>query len=119
LTEEIDDVLPILEDIARKNRNLQLTILDKTASILKARLFFTEDICVQIYINSRKPKKSYTLIVNDRRIFGKDFVWNKWHTHPFENPDIHDSTGEGEEPITVQEFIQQATFILSEKVELI
>lgn len=119
MNDEIEDILLLLEDIAKNNPNLQLAILDQTASILKARLSFTEDVCVQIYVNSRKPKKSYTLIVNDKRIFGKDFVWNKWHTHPFENPDTHDSTEEGERAITVQEFIQQATFILSEKLEII
>lgn len=119
MNDEIEEIHFLLEDIAKSNPNLQLAILDKTSSILKARLFFTEDICVQVYINSRKPKKSYTLIVNDRRIFGKDFIWSKWHTHPFENPDIHDSTEEGEESITVEQFIRQAAFILSEKMEII
>lgn len=119
MIEEIEDVLIVLEEITRSNSYLKLVILDKTSSILKARVLFTEDIYVQIYINSRKPKNSYTLIMNDNRIFGKDYVWGEWHTHPFGSPEFHDDTEEGKKPVTAKEFIEQAVFILSEKLEII
>ncbi|MBI4746154.1 MAG: hypothetical protein HY786_06370 [Deltaproteobacteria bacterium] len=119
MNENIEDVLLVLEEITRKSGYLKLAILDNTKSILKARVFFKEDIYVQIYVNNRKPKNSYTLIMNDKRIFGKDYVWGTWHAHPFEHPELHNTTEEGGRPVTVRDFIDQAAFILSEKLDVI
>lgn len=119
MTECIEDSLFILDEIAKNTRYLKLAVIDRTKSILKARIIFTEDVFIQIYINIKKPKRSYTLIMNDARIFGKDYAWGIWHTHPFGSPEYHDDTEEGKKPVTIKEFFEQTVFILSEKLEII
>lgn len=74
---------------------------------------------VQIYVNIRRPKKSYALIINDIRIFGKDFIFGSWHLHSFESPQKHDDSEKAKKPITIEEFVDDAIFILSEKLGMI
>lgn len=119
MIDTVEDVLLALEDVASGSRSLKLAILDRTRYIIKARLHFTNDTFIQVYVNAKRPKCSYTLIINDMRIFGKDCMFSNWHTHPYENPESHDESEEGGKPVTVREFIEQAIFILSEKLNMI
>jgi len=119
LKKTIDNVVSTLVQALINSRIKELKIIDKTRSILKARLFFSEDIFIQIYVNIRKPKRSYTLVINDKRIFGKDYVFGTWHTHPFEDPLMYYGSEESRKSITIEEFIEEATFILSEKLGII
>lgn len=119
MTEDIEDVCNILLEISRCYGVIELKILGKTKSIVKAKLYFSEDIYVQIYVNVRKLKRSYTLILNEKRIFGKDYIWGKWHLHPLEDPDYHDESEKGKESTTLKEFTEEAFFIISEKLKII
>ena len=71
MKEGIEEIFHRIVKISQSNTVIDLKIVEKTKSILKARLYFAEELFVQVYVNTRKPKKSYTLILNDRRILPK------------------------------------------------
>ena len=97
----------------------EIKLMEKTSSIRKARLYFSNVIFVQIYVNIKRPKKNYALIINDIRIFGKDYIFGLWHLHPFESPQKYDDSEKARKPVTIEEFVEEATFILSEKLGMI
>lgn len=119
MKESIEGFLLSLEKISKDSRIRELKVIEKTKSILKARLYFSDDIFVQVYVNIRRPKKSYAVIVNDIRIFGKDYVFGLWHLHPFESPQKHDDSEGARNPVTIEEFVEEAAFILSETLRII
>ena len=119
MKESINEFILPLNEALKISHIKELRIIEKTKSVLKARLHFSEDIFIQIYVNIKRPKKSYTLIINETRIFGKDFIFGAWHTHPFEDPFMHDDSVKSRKPITIKEFVEEATYILSEKLGII
>jgi len=119
LKESIEGFLLSIESISKDSRIIELKIIEKTKSLLKARLYFLEDVYVQIYVNIKRPKKSYALVINDSRIFGKDYIFGSWHVHPFDAPDKHDDSGKARKPVAIEEFVEEAAFILSEKLGII
>lgn len=116
MKESIEDIFRDLDKVATSNIPIDLRIVEKTKSILKVRLHFSEELFLQIYVNIKRPKKSYALILNDRRIFGKDYIFGQWHRHPFENPEIFKT---GEEPAALKEFVEESFFIVLEKMKAI
>ncbi|ETR68148.1 MAG: hypothetical protein OMM_10829 [Candidatus Magnetoglobus multicellularis str. Araruama] len=76
-----------------KEKKLTYHLLEKTQSILKARLEIEKDAFIQIYVNAKKNKRSYTLIINNQRTFSKDCIYGTWHMHPFQKPHYHDTSG--------------------------
>ncbi len=119
MKESIGEFILPLTEVSKSSHIKELRIIEKTKSILKARLYFSEDIFIQIYVNIKRPKKSYTLVINDIRIFGKDFIFGAWHTHPFEDPLTHDDSAKSRKPATIKEFVEEAVYILSEKLGVI
>lgn len=116
---DIADIIEKLAELSHLEFIVNLRIIEKTRSILKARVYFSEELFVQIYVNTRKPKRSYALILNDRRIYGRDYVFGEWHLHPFESPDEHYESEAAKESVTIEEFIEEAFYISSEKLEII
>ncbi len=119
MKESISEFILPLNEALKISHIKELRIIEKTKSVLKARLYFSEDIFIQIYVNIKRPKKSYALLINETRIFGKDFIFGAWHTHPFEDPLMHDDSVKSRKPITIKEFVEEATYILSEKLGII
>lgn len=119
MKDSIELLLVSLETLSKDSRIVELRVIEKTKSLLKARLYFSEDIYAQIYVNIRRPKKSYALVINDTRIFGRDFIFGAWHTHPFEDPKLHEASDKVGKPMTVNEFIGEVLFIMSEKMKII
>ncbi|MBI3600376.1 MAG: hypothetical protein HY097_07010 [Nitrospinae bacterium] len=119
MRESIEEIFQSVVKISQSDTVTELKIIEKTKSILKARLYFSEELFVQVYVNTRKPKRSYALILNDKRIFGKDCVFNIWHLHPFENPDKHDESEFAKKSVTVEEFVEAAFFTASEKLKIV
>jgi len=119
MKEGIKEIFHDLEKISQSGLISDLKVIEKTKSILKARLYFSEELFVQVYVNVKKPKISYSLILNDRRIFGKDCIFGQWHLHPFERPDEHDESEIAQEAITIEEFVEKAFFIASDKLNII
>ena len=93
-----------------RDKNLTFEMFEKTQSILKARLRIEQDVFIQIYVNAKKNKISYTLIVNNQRTFSKDCIYGKWHMHPFQSPHFHDTSETGSHPISLTDFVVEALY---------
>jgi hypothetical protein len=91
----------------------QLVILDQSRSVLKARLYLSPGLFIQVYRNDRFDTTNLVLIHNDRRIFGRDELGNQWHRHPVHDPAAHDVSNEGQRSVTLEEFLDEAEAILS------
>ncbi len=119
MKENIDDIIQNLKRISSSIAAKDLRIIDKTESLLKARIYFMEDLFVQLYINIRNPKRSYTLILNEKRIFGKDYIFSSWHLHPYTNPEFHDDSKHGQKEITIEDFVEESLYIVTEKLKFL
>ena len=58
-------------------------------AVAKIRVHLVGDAFIDVYFNPSNGTCSYTLVQDNRRIFGADNAFIGWHTHPFENPDEH------------------------------
>lgn len=119
MKESIEEIFQNLEKTSKFNIVIEFRIIEKTKSIIKARLYFSEELFVQVYVNIKRPKRSYSLILNDKRIFGKDCVFGQWHLHPLENPNEHDESENAKKATTIEEFVEEASFIVSEKLKIV
>ena len=52
------------------------------------RLVMTAVLFVDLYFNAENGRFDFTLIHNNKRVFGYDNLKN-WHCHPFANPEEH------------------------------
>lgn len=76
-----------------------IRVLDN--AVLKTRIFLIIDAFIDVYYNPSNGTCSYTLIQENRRIYGVDNAFIGWHVHPFENPDEHRLCDE----VTLREFL--------------
>lgn len=101
----VDEIINRIEDLyIRYQFLITYEIEEKTTSILKAKIIFSQDLYIQVYANTRRPKISYALILNNHRLYGKDFLMGKWHRHPFESPHLHDTSTEGSKDAAIERF---------------
>lgn len=91
----------------------EIVTLDRTANTIKLRLFITSDCFVQIYANLHKDLLSYTLVLRQTRIYGRDNDGKGWHRHPHSAPESHDFSNEGARSITLMEFLEEVQQILT------
>jgi len=89
-------------------------IEQKSISILKAKIIFSEEMFIQIYLNIRKPKISYNLILNGSRLYGRDFIKGEWHLHPYGQDYVHDNSGEGKKEVSLETFFIEVLQIMEE-----
>ena len=102
-------------EVSRRAYIIRVEILEQTRSILKARLYLTENLFVQIYRNDRFSTISLALIADGQRIYARDELNGKWHRHALPDPELHDKSSEGSRPITdLAEFLDEVETILSE-----
>jgi hypothetical protein len=108
----------IVAEVERLYKSYQFLIdykiEDRTRSIIKFKIQFSPEIFIQCYVNVRKPKLNYALILNDIRLYGKDFLNERWHRHPFDSPEFHDSSYEGQQEVTLESFFLEVTQFLKE-----
>ena len=64
-----------------------LRVLDN--AVLKTRIFLTIPAFIDVYYNPTNGICSYTLVQDNRRIYGADNVFIGWHIHPFKDPSDH------------------------------
>ena len=86
----------------------------KSVSILKAKIIFSEEMFIQVYVNIRKPKISYNLILNGSRLYGRDFTKGEWHLHPYGEEHVHDDSEEGRKEAALETFFFEVLQILEE-----
>lgn len=113
-----DAILQIDEICKEYQFIISYEIEEKTVSILKAKMIFNENLFIQVYLNIRKPKISFSLIMNDIRLYGRDFLWGEWHRHPFDFPDSHDKSVEGTKEVPLKGFFLEVLHII-EKEDLL
>ncbi len=90
----------------------RVQILDRSQNLLKARLYISEELFIQIYRNERFDTTSLVLIYNSERIYARDQLGDNWHRHPSDNPDQHDTSPEGRRAIELSEFLDEIETIL-------
>ena len=91
---------------------LKIDIVAKTKNAIKIKLNISESIAVQCYYNQTSKTTNFVLIGGSRRLYGRDSVGGAWHRHPFENPDEHDTSKEGSQMVTPEQFLQEVFEIL-------
>ncbi|HHH40622.1 MAG TPA: hypothetical protein ENK56_01295 [Chloroflexi bacterium] len=89
-------------------------ILDRGNSFLKARLYIGPDLFVQVYRNDRYGTTNLVLVWAGRRIYARDEVGGVWHRHPADDPSVHDTSPEGQRPVTLGEFLDEVEDLLVE-----
>ena len=85
---------------------------ERTPNTLKVRLSITDECFVQVYFNQPKGWSSYTLVLRNALIYGRDNDGYGWHRHPYEKPQSHDFSAEGTQPVTLREFLEEIQQIL-------
>ena len=84
----------------------------RTPATLTMRFRITGRCFIQLYHNSNKHLWSYALVLGDNRIFGRDCEGGQWHRHPFEAPDSHDRSPEGQKAVTFRIFLEEVQDVL-------
>ena len=105
------DFIEALEEAASKYM-VPLRILVRTDNAVKARVEISENIFVQFYFHQITGTTNYVLVGWERRLYGRDCVGGKWHRHPFENQNLHETTGEAGDAVTPKEFLDDVFEIL-------
>ena len=91
----------------------RLDIIEQTQSLLKARLYLTPDLFIQVYQNDRFGTTNFARIYNQQRVYARDQLDGEWHRHNADTPDAHDTSNEGRRPVTLLEFLDEAETVIS------
>lgn len=91
----------------------RLEILDQSVSLIKARLYISPDLFVQIYRNDRFDTTNMVLIYNNKRIYARDQLNGVWHRHPMHDPTIHDTSSAGQQATTLEQFLDEVEATLA------
>jgi hypothetical protein len=101
-------------ELKRRKYFIHLEILEQTLSLIKARLYISSDLFVQVYRNDRFQTTNFALIHNGSRLFARDEVDGRWHRHIHTAPEEHDFSLEGQRAIELQEFLDEVEKILAD-----
>lgn len=109
-------VKQLLDDIhnehARRAYIQRVRILDHSQNLLKARLYISEELFVQVYRNARFNTTNLVLIYSNERVYARDQLDNNWHRHLSDNPNQHDMSSEGRRAIELSEFLDEVETVL-------
>ncbi|MBI5208286.1 MAG: hypothetical protein HY934_10945 [Candidatus Firestonebacteria bacterium] len=108
---EINKLVNEAIEVAKKY-NLKFIEMDRTENIISIKLLIDNEFFVQIYGNSKKDKINLTLVFKNRRLYGYDSSGDKYHCHPFDNPDDHIFVDTKK---SLREFIQESMIYLEKK----
>jgi hypothetical protein len=108
------NISSILRDaqVVSHELGLKLRIVDVTANAASLRLYFDDDLFIQIYANQPKSKLNLSLVFKNQRLLGADSEGNRYHLHPGTMPESHIFTEEQE---SLKSFTFKALKVLSEK----
>jgi hypothetical protein len=101
-------------EIGNRPYIVRLDILDSSQSMLKARLYLSPDLFVQVYRNDRFDTTNLVLLYGGQRMYARDQVGGQWHRHKAAAPNIHDTSGEGQRSVELDEFLDEVEVILAE-----
>jgi len=112
---KVADLLAELQrQVSQRPYFSRLEVLDQSATLLKARLFISADLFVQIYRNNRFDTTNLVLIHNGQRLYARDQLSGRWHRHVAIDPDRHDTSPEGSRSASLNDFLNEAETLLAE-----
>lgn len=91
----------------------RLDILDQSRTMLKARLYISPDLFVQVYRNDRFDTTNLVLLYGGRRTYARDQVGGRWHRHTTAAPHVHDISAEGRRSVELAEFLDEVEAVLA------
>ena len=91
----------------------RLVVLDHSLSLLKARLYIAADLFVQVYRNDHFDTTNLALMHNEQRIYARDQLGGVWHRHPTTDPQVHDTSATGCQPVGLAEFLDEVEDVLA------
>ena len=97
----------------RRTYARRLDLLEQTPSLLKARLYITDDLFVQVYRNDRFDTTNLVLIHNGQRLYGRDQLGGVWHRHIHTAPHVYDTGLDARRPVTLPEFLDEVESVLA------
>jgi hypothetical protein len=92
---------------------IRLDFLDQSERILKARLYISPNLFVQVYRNDQFDTSNFVLIHNGRRLYGRDQIADHWHRHTPDQPQLHDTSREGQQAVNLTQFLTEVESILA------
>jgi hypothetical protein len=105
----------VRQAVNRRAYLARLDILDQTPTMVKARLYITPDLFVQVYRNDRYDTTNLVLLHAGQRMYARDQLGGVWHRHTAGAPDQHDTRPEGQRPVNLAEFLDEVEAILAER----
>jgi hypothetical protein len=65
-------------------------------------------------LSVRHIRAHFALIFNGQRLYARDELAGKWHRHPVTDPAHHDKSADGQQPVTLEEFLDEVGIVLAE-----
>ena len=81
--------------------------------MLKARLYVTATLFVQVYRNDQYNTTNLVLLYEGQRLYARDQLDGVWHRHPASNPQQHDHSADGRRAVSLAEFLTKVEVILA------
>lgn len=88
-------------------------VLDQSASLLKARLYIGAELFIQVYRNDRFDTTNLVLMYNEQRVYARDQPGGVWHRHTTADPQAHDASTAGRQPVGLAEFLNEVEDMLA------
>ena len=111
------NVTSLANDLQRESQRrkyfVRMEILDQTLNIIKARLYISPDLFVQVYRNDRFQTMNFVLLHDGNRLHARDEVNGRWHKHVHAAPETHDFSADGQRVVTLYEFLDEVEEILA------
>jgi len=87
---------------------------ERTDITLSLQLGIRPGLFVQMFMGIRSGSLYFSLIENERRIFGIDRENDEWRLHPYHAPEQHEPLTEGLEPKPLLTFLSRVEQLLWE-----
>jgi len=91
----------------------RLEILEQSNHLLKARLYVSLDLFVQVYRNDQFDTTNFVLIHNQQRRYARDQLGGVWHRHTVDAPHLHDTSEDGRKAVGLPQFLDEVEVVLS------
>ncbi|HEY89155.1 MAG TPA: hypothetical protein G4N98_05405 [Thermoflexia bacterium] len=91
----------------------RLELIAQSTHLLKARLYVTATLFVQVYRNDQYNTTNLVLLYEGQRLYARDQLDGVWHRHPAGNPQQHDHSVEGQRAVSLAEFLTEVEIILA------
>ncbi len=108
-----DLISALRQEVEKRAYFSRMEVLDQSATLLKARLYVSPDLFVQVYRNDHFDTTNLVLIHNGQRVYARDQLGGVWHRHTADAPHLHDTSGEGRQPVTLSEFLNEVETVLA------